>query len=302
MSKLPPSTLKFTWFAAIILLAASFLSVAGLPQANDWRQSQANRLGGKAAGESGSAAESDLRLARLYEPRDDSLRVKLAQAQIADGHLNGAISTLKSSKSEAGESLRGETQMSLDEYDSAITSFQALVSDFPSDSARVDLAKAQIEAGKYQSAKATLAKVNSDQAYVLGQFCNLLLNPAVASSASDATGAVASSDALQAVARAQSSKLALAQELYAYGLPNASQSVLMQLDGSTTTEWLLRADIALGRPTPDFATAITDLNTGLKLDPSNVELRTLLQKTYEQQGNTAAASAQHALLLQTEGQ
>jgi hypothetical protein len=33
-----------------------------------------------------------------------------------------------------------------------------------------------------------------------------------------------------------------------------------------------------------------------------VELRTLLQRAYDQQGNTSAASAQHALLIQTEGQ
>lgn len=299
MSKSQPSTPKFVLAASLVIVLAAGLANLAQPQAASWRHHQTQNLVNQSVNQPGLAAESDLQLAKMLSPHDNTLLVKLAQAQIADGHLNAAIKTLAPDTSQAGESLLAQTQMSLQHYPEATASYLTLVQDHPSDLARIGLAKAWMERGNYGQALTALYAVgqNNDLAYELRSF-SLELQGVTSAEDCLCTYPVGSPQAVQAVMRAESSQLTLAQELYALGLPDSSQRVLIKLTGQTNLEWLLRAKIALGRPTPDLRTASSALRRGLAIDPSNAEMHQLLLKVLEQQGDANGAKVQRLLLQQ----
>src|SRR5665213_322582 len=88
----------------------------------------------------------------------------------------------------------------LNQYDSAISSYQKLVASYPSNSSRINLARAEIEAGEYQKAQTALLLVSDvNQAYVLDGFCDLLSKTPVPIIL---TAYMPSPEALQAVQRA----------------------------------------------------------------------------------------------------
>ena len=268
MSASQYSNTKF-WTLTVIVLLASVGSLAALwPLATQAAHNQAHQLAkeGSSINISPAEAEADFHLATWLNPADAANWLGLARAQIAAGHPNDALISLK----RAGEG---------------------------SEATRLQI-RTLIELGRTsEAAKAadqlTGTHATTDDLMLAG------LAYALTSRTADITALtprVNSPEALQRFRRVQAGKLPLAAELYATGLLRSSSALLADLPTSFERNLLL-ARIDYTRHTPGSLNQAASLLTeATALKPSDLEAHQLLAQILHDQNKTNEAAAQDLLI------
>jgi hypothetical protein len=216
------------------------------------------------AGRAGAAeAETDFKLATLLDPSNRLAYIGLARVQIQAGSSEQALGSLARA-GDNGESQRLKVQalLELSRYNEAADTAAILSTPAVVPSADLSLsALAMILAGRTNYADSLIARL-----------------PAAGDQ--------------QTLQRAQSSRLALAHELYERGLLSSADATLRPQVPSLERNLLL-ARVGYTRNTPgSLAEAATLLAQAVTFSPASLETRQLLESVYRAQNNFAAASAQ----------
>ncbi len=268
MSNSQPSTgnRKFWLIAGLTLALSSALVVSAAPYAGAARSWEARQLVGKAQLASGGEAEADYRLAYRLDPANSDAALHFAVDQTNRGNPDEALAILvRAGEGREVEAARLRAALEAGKPDLAVTAADRLLELKPTES-DVVLAAAAYGAAGNPTRAASLAPL------------------------------VASPEALQAVQRAAGDKLALASVLAASGLQKSSSGLLVKIPNSLA-KTLLLARILINQDTPtSLAAAVDYLNSGIVLDPANIELRTQLIAMLRRLGRNDEAAKQQVLL------
>ncbi len=259
------------WFyggAGVVLLSATTLVVGGWPSVHAAAHRQADRLVELGRHENGNQAQLRYRLARLLDPSNQAAALLVAGQQLAAGQPKAALITLRpAGQARAVSALRLQAQLELGQLDAAAGSANQLLTQAPTEADTALAAYAYLVADRADLVKPLMAHLSS-------------------------------LEARRRVERAESNNTALAYELYATGLVNASQRVLAAQSVSLARNLLLAKIVATAN-TPAAHTTARDLYTAaLELEPTSQEARQGLIDALTALGNATEAGRHTQLLKQ----
>jgi predicted Zn-dependent protease len=266
MSNLQPSSVKFSIIAFLVLVTTGGLLALLWPMAIKAAQVQAGQLVAEATLSSGGAAEADFQLATWLDHDNTAAHLGLAQQQYAADQPAATLQSLNG----AGDSptaleLKVQTLLELGRY--------------------ADAANVADQAIKYSTGDAALQYAAF--AYVL------------AGRQADATileARVSSPEAASAIKQAEAGPLPLAMQLYASGLLNSSNAVLLGQPESFERDLLLGKIYASSTKEPNLVNAAKYLRAASTIQPSNPQVHQLLEYAYTTLGQSANASQQAQLI------
>lgn len=265
MSKSTPSAVKF-WVLAWLTLASAAFGLAALwPLVPAYAHTQSQAFARDAEANRGAAA-ADYQLAVWLNPANESAHLGLAQAQIAAGHPADALANLNRA-GQGSEVMRLTVQACIEtgRYQAAAVAASVLITDAPTDSDLVLAALADTLAGQTTAANALTDRLTSPEA-------------------------------AQAIQKATASKFPLAAELYATGLLNGSQHVLLTLPQSYERNLLLARIDYTFHSHDSLTEAAGLLQFAITTNPAGLEARELLGSIDRDLGDTDAAATQTALI------
>lgn len=293
MNRSATSTPRF-WLYAIVAYAAAI--GVGTLSANplvNYAHSQAASYASDAAHQTAAAISLlELQTAQVLDPGNPSYRQQLADRYVSQGDLRQAVDVLGNT---AGERIRkAGLFIRLGKPDAAITAVQGVTG---SDAA-VMRSQAYLEEGRGADAQSAVQELSDDNALI-----QQALAMAANGKASDVSTLIPDANSAttqQHLRRIQGGGVALAQELYAAGLYQTTERVLASTPDSSAKSRLL-AHVALSKK-PVIRQNLLDAQAaatqGLKLDPANLSLHSLLQDIDSQLGDQAGAAHQQQLINQ----
>jgi hypothetical protein len=255
------------WIAASLLMVLSaWLAASAWPAIRQSAHAQSDRLVQASRGASGSESRLDLKLAHILNPSSQPAALELAKQQLAAGQSTAALQTLKGA-GEGSEAtrLRLGVQLEQDQLADATGSAAQLAkaSNRPQDLLLASLAYAL--AGKRELIDALTIRMTD-------------------------------SEALQRIQRAKANDLLLGTELYATGLPDSAQRILVKQPGSYERDYLL-AQIAYARHTHDsLINTEAYLTSAIGYNASSIPARQLLVQVLRNQDKADEAGRQQDLL------
>jgi thioredoxin-like negative regulator of GroEL len=267
MSSSNNSNIKFYAYSVITLAGSAFMAAGFVvPQALGYAKSESTRYAVAALNEQGSEAAIDYRLAYALDHSNEAAAVGLSRVYLASSQSREAMQLLGRIGDNAdGLRLRLQTLIELGMYAEAKSTADKLA------------------AGKNEGDIVLVAAV-----YALGGYKSELAL---------LDGRLSSVEALQALSRLNAGQLPEALELQALGLPVSSSTLLMKLAPSTPRSLAL-GQILLAKGDKDSLAQASDyLSAGIKLDPSDIELRATYADVLRAQKQLEAALAQDKLVL-----
>lgn len=259
---------KFLIWAAAAIVAGGFGATLLSSSFTHARHHLTNSLVSWATGKSSTIQVAGYELAHAISPHNPSVGLLLAQAQLKQGSADTATQLL-SHYPDYLPALqeRGEILVQQEDFGQAITILEPAARQ--SSMAGYWLAIAQSEAGQESTALQTLnARVMAENqsGALLHDLLQLTLGQAPSATVSFSEGA-------EALSQAQTGILPLALELYRLGLLNTSERVLATSQQSSLPVWVLKGQIALSGPTPDYRTAEGVYYQAYLLDPTDKAVR-----------------------------
>ncbi|HSX02829.1 MAG TPA: hypothetical protein VLI05_05970 [Candidatus Saccharimonadia bacterium] len=257
------------WAATgVVLVLNAGLIALFSPYVIEAARGESDRLAAAGRQAQGSEAQLDFELAHRLDPRNQTAALALAQRQLVAGQSDLAIQTLRAA-GQGTEVLRLQlrTQLELGRTaDAAVTAGQLAARSPSADDAQL-AGLAYLVAGQPQSLPSLVPRL-------------------------------APPEAAQRLQAAQADNLALGRELYATGLLQSSERLLMKQPSSTTRDVIL-GTINAARATPGSqATARDFYAAALQLDPTNRPARQGLIATLRALKDDEAADKQTALQAQ----
>lgn len=232
----------------------------------------------------------ELQTAQVLDPGNPSYRQQLADRYVAQGELDQAVNVLGTT---GGERIRkAGLLIRLGKPDAALMAAQGVTGT----DAAVMRSQAYLEEGRDADAQSAVQDPSSDSALL-----QQALAMAVGGTAADITTLIPQADSAttkQRMRRIQSGGVALAQELYANGLYQTAERVLASTPDSSAKSGLV-AHIALSKQPvtrQNLLAAQAAATQGLRLDPANVPLHSLLQDIDSQLDDQTGAAHQQRLI------
>jgi hypothetical protein len=293
MNRSATSTPRFWPFAILAYAAALAVGTLSANPLVNYAHDQAASYASDAAHQTTAATSLlELQTAQVLDPGNASYRQQLADRYVSQGDLNQAVSVLGST---GGERVRKASLLvRLGKADAAITAVQGVTGT----DAAVVRSQAYLEEGRGASAQSAVQDLTSDNALV-----QLALVMAVNGKTSDVVELIPQADSAttkQRLRRIQSGGVALAQELYASGLYQTAERVLVLTPDSSAKSGLLAHVWLSKQPVThqNLLAAQTAATLGLELDPANLPLHSLLQDIDSQLGDQTGATHQQQLINQ----
>jgi tetratricopeptide (TPR) repeat protein len=243
-------------------VAAGFV----IPNVNAYAQSESTRYTVAALNGQGSEAALDYQLAALLDSHNEAAAVGLARVYLAQGRTDEAMSLLERvGDNQDGLRLRTQTLTELGKYDQTKPVVDKLM--LHGNEGDILLAAAVYKLGDY---KTELASLDTR---------------------------LTSVEALQALSRLRAGEITEALELRVLGLPVSSSALLVKLPPSTLRSQALGESLLAKGDKDSLSVAADYLSAGIKLDPSNIELRTTYANVLRAQKQLDSASLQDKLIL-----
>lgn len=228
-------------------------------------------------------------MAAVLDSHNSSYQNSIANIYLKRQQPDAAINALRELPRGEGIPRIASIQLAQQRYDDAIRTLNGVFGPV----AAVTRAKCYSEMGEGSKALSALASATGDEAAVLQAAIELSEERATSGRS------VSSPQAVKAVQRMRTNKLAVAQELYARGLLRTAGRVLKAIPDESSEKYLLLANINLAimpATSSQLEIAKTAATGGVHLDPSNRALHIILRDVDRKLGKTDEATKEEALI------